>query len=61
MNGKDYAISQADIESLARCLLPQIQKYFESEDGQREFAEWQAEQEKLRKKESPPAVAKWGE
>lgn len=28
------------IESLARCIFPAIQKYFESEEGQREFAEW---------------------
>ena len=28
--------------ALARCLLPAIRSYFESEDGQREFAEWQA-------------------
>ncbi len=34
------------IESLARCLLPDIQAYFESEDGKREFAEWQRRQEK---------------
>ncbi len=35
-----------EIESLARCLLPDIQAYFESEDGKREFAEWQRRQEK---------------
>jgi hypothetical protein len=28
------------IESLARTLLPAIRKYFESEEGQREFTEW---------------------
>lgn len=28
------------IESFARCILPAIQEYFESEEGQREFAEW---------------------
>jgi hypothetical protein len=28
------------IERLARCLLPEIQKYFESEDDKREFEEW---------------------
>jgi len=55
MNEKDYVIPQHDIESLARCLLPQIQKYFESEDGKREFAEWQAQQEERRKTKSPPA------
>ena len=31
-----------DLESLARRLYPAIKAYFESEEGQREFAEWQA-------------------
>ena len=34
------------IESLARCALPLIQAYYESEEGQREFAEWKARKEK---------------
>ncbi len=34
------------IESLARCALPLIRAYFESEKGQREFAAWKAEREK---------------
>ena len=55
MKKKDYVIPQRDIESLARCLLPQIQKYFESEEGRREFAEWQAKQEERRKTKPPPA------
>ena len=29
----------------ARCLLPEIQKFFESEEGKREFEEWKKEQE----------------
>jgi hypothetical protein len=33
------------IEALARCLLPTIRSYFESEDGQREFAEWENQQD----------------
>ena len=32
-------------ESLARSLLPVIQKYYESEDGKKEFAEWKAKKE----------------
>lgn len=46
----DYGtgIPEHEIEALARCLLPEIQKFFESEDGQREFAEWKAQQEKLK-------------
>jgi len=40
---KDYGtgIPRHEIEALARCLLPEIQRFFESEEGQREFAEWQ--------------------
>ena len=42
-------IPQQDIESLARILLPQIQKYYESENGQREFNEWKKQQEQKSK------------
>jgi len=47
---KDYGtgIPHHEIESLARCLLPEIQKFFESEEGKREFEEWKAEQAKLK-------------
>ena len=34
-----------NIEALARVLLPEIQAFFESEDGQREYAEWKAKQQ----------------
>lgn len=38
-----------EMEALARVLLPEILAFFESEEGQREYAEWmakkQAEQE----------------
>lgn len=33
-------IPQQEIESLARLILPKIRQFFESEEGQREFAEW---------------------
>ena len=35
-------IPQHEIENIARILLPDILAYYESEEGQREFAEWQA-------------------
>jgi len=35
MNIPDYAI-----ERIARCLLPAMQAFFESEEGKREYAEW---------------------
>ena len=38
-------IPQYKIEAIARCLLPDIQAFYESEEGQREFAEWKARQE----------------
>jgi len=33
-----------DIESLARLLLPEIQRFFGSEDGKQAFEKWKAEQ-----------------
>lgn len=40
------------IEKVARCLLPDILTYFESEEGQKEFEEWKAAQEAV-KEERP--------
>lgn len=39
-------IPQHQIEAIARCILPDILVFYESEEGQREFAEWKAKQEK---------------
>ena len=39
---KVNAIPDDALEALARCLLPAIRSYFESEEGRREFAEWQS-------------------
>jgi hypothetical protein len=36
------AIPDDALEALARCLFPAIKSYFESEEGKREFAEWQS-------------------
>jgi len=38
----DYGtgIPKHEIEALARCLLPEIRKFFESEEGKQEFEEW---------------------
>lgn len=38
-------LPQAIIESFARFFVPEIRKYYESEQGQREFEEWEAKQE----------------
>lgn len=34
-----------EVEALARVLLPEMQAFFESEEGQREFAEWKAQRQ----------------
>lgn len=38
------SIPKHEVDALARCLLPDIQAYFESEEGKREYAEWEAQQ-----------------
>jgi len=50
------AIPDESLEALARCLFPAIRSYFESEEGQREFAEWQARKntENLSGREAEP-------
>ncbi len=35
-------IPDYELEAIARCLLPDMQSYFESDEGKRTFAEWQA-------------------
>ena len=37
-------LPQAIIETFARFLVPEIRKYYDSEQGQREFAEWEETQ-----------------
>ena len=39
------------MRALARVLLPEIQAFFESEEGQREFAEWKVQQEQDKAKQ----------
>ena len=38
-------LPQHIIESIARCILPDIIAYYETEEGQRQFQEWKAMQE----------------
>lgn len=45
-NPNDVELPQSVIESFARFLLPEIRKYYESEQRQKEFVEWQASQKK---------------
>ena len=38
-------IPQHSIEAIARCIMPDILAFYESEEGQREFAEWKKQRE----------------
>ena len=38
-------IPQYKIEAIARCIMPDILAFYESEEGQKEFAEWKRQQE----------------
>lgn len=41
-------ISEDAAESLVRCFLPDIVSFFESEQGRKEFEEWDKDWEKLK-------------
>jgi len=42
----EVELPQSIINEFARFLVPEIRKFYESEQGQREFAEWQKQHEK---------------
>ena len=41
-------VPKYELEILARHFLPQIQAFFESEEGRKEYEEWKAEQAALK-------------
>lgn len=43
-------IPQHQIEAIARCILPDILAFYESDEGQKEFAKWQEQQAEENKK-----------
>lgn len=51
-NGYGTGIPLHEVEALARVLLPEIQAFFESEEGQREFTEWKAQREAEQQKKA---------
>ena len=42
------AVFEYGIEAMARCLLPKIQEFFSTEEGQKALAEYRAQQQKDR-------------
>ena len=51
------SIPQREIEIIARCIFPDILAFYESEEGQREFAEWKAQQAEKPDKENAAQAA----
>ncbi|WP_277668554.1 hypothetical protein [Caproiciproducens galactitolivorans] len=45
-NPYDVELPQSVIESFACFLLPEIRKFYASEEGQREFGKWEQEHQK---------------
>lgn len=43
-------IPQYEIDALARCLLPDLMAFYETEDGQREFEQWKKDLDEKEKK-----------
>ena len=48
VNDYGTGIPVHEVDALASILLPKIQAFFESEEGQQEFAEWKAQEETKR-------------
>ena len=44
-NAPEYIPSDSALESFARRILPAIQAYYDSEEGQQEFEKWKKEKE----------------
>ena len=51
-------IPQYQIEAIARCILPDILAFYESEEGQREFAEWKKRREAERQEAANESIRK---
>jgi hypothetical protein len=40
---KESWLPQHELKSLARCLLPAVREFYETDEGRRAFAEWEQE------------------
>ena len=47
---QEVELPQSIINEFARFLVPEIRKYYESEQGKREFAEWEAKRKEMAEK-----------
>ena len=46
MSAKQSDIPKHELEKLARCFLPDINAFFETEESNREYEEWKRQREK---------------
>lgn len=51
INDYGTGIPYHEVEALARVLLPEILAFFESEEGQKEYAEWKAQKQAEQQKQ----------
>ena len=52
VNDYGTGIPQHEIEAFARVLLPEIEKFYASEEGQCQFAQWKEEQKQQNMKKA---------
>ena len=52
VNDYGNGIPRHEIEAFARVLLPEIEKFYASEEGQRQFAQWKEEQKQQNMKKA---------
>ncbi len=48
MSASKWKIPKHELEILARCFLPDIQAFFESNEGKKEYEAWKEEQTKIK-------------
>ena len=48
MAASKWDIPKHELEALARCFLPDVQAFFESEEGRKEYGAWKEEQDKIK-------------
>lgn len=48
MAASKWNIPKPELETLARCFLPDIQAFFESEEGRKEYDAWKKEQAEIK-------------
>ena len=56
MSAHKSNIPKEELETIARCFLPDIIAFFESEEGKREFEEWKQRRVKVKQASSDKII-----